>query len=504
MIAARAVPAVIDMAKEGLVLSAQLDTLTNGFNALTKDVDAETLSLDTLRKATRNTVSDVELLQSANVALALGLPIEGLNDLYDAAMSVGNAMGLTTAQAVSDLTRGIGRQSNMILDNLGIVVDTEAAYEAWAEELGTTADKLSDSERKTAFMTAAIEALMEKQAALGETTSETQLALEAWDAWVVNTKTSLGALAGELVLTAQNLKDSWLVEVASAIKAQTDWNAVINQGKDSFTASIPAYDLVDEHLATISGDIRVLIDDWLGLDNATNQHIETINAYFEDLENLGEGLENFGYDLSELTRRVNNFTHETNESLKDSLDWLYEFSDELEAAEQSGKTTGGEGEETTTGGGDKGKGDIDTDLIPDPLSDKAIHPEWTKGVHIPIGPGYFEGTFAEFVPWVKKWWKEVKEWQILAYWNQASNKFISAQSGFRGLVTEPTMFLAGERGAEMVNITPTGGSGGLGGGNVTFNINRALPFPDDPVQLRELAELLWSMEVREYRALGYR
>ena len=57
------------------------------------------------------------------------------------------------------------------------------------------------------------------------------------------------------------------------------------------------------------------------------------------------------------------------------------------------------------------------------------------------------------------------------------NQIKKASTGFEGMVTSPTMFLAGERGAENVNITPlnnpniSGPQGGSQPVNITFSGN---------------------------------
>jgi len=49
---------------------------------------------------------------------------------------------------------------------------------------------------------------------------------------------------------------------------------------------------------------------------------------------------------------------------------------------------------------------------------------------------------------------------------------IAAANGFNGRVDRPTLFLAGEKGSEIINIRPTsrGGGAGAGGGNVIVNV----------------------------------
>lgn len=267
---------------EAAKLGAEIDTLQLSFDAMKEKLGAAGLSLESLRQATKGTVSDVDLLKAANQAMALGLPTADLNDLFSAAMNVGHAMGRTTLQAVNDLTTGMGRQSKLILDNLGILVDTDKAYVDYATTLGhvksetemvataeaasakirldeidaiqdalvlrkrevslteedaatrqelirainlevleldkeaaaletvsqqtkiITVDRkanvamLTDEEKKTAFLTAAIESLSTKSADLGDNIGAAQLKQEQFNTSMVNLKTSVGGALGPL------------------------------------------------------------------------------------------------------------------------------------------------------------------------------------------------------------------------------------------------------------------------------------------------------------------
>jgi hypothetical protein len=191
---------------ESIELGGQIGTLQKSFDALTRDAGVTDLTLDKLRQATKGTVSDVDLLTMANNALALGLPIDQLESLFSAAMDVGHAMGQTTTKSVQDLTTALGRGSARILDNLGILVDTNSAYESYALTLGKTSEELTEAERKTAFQTAAMASLNDKARVLEGTTSESQLAQERWNASVENAKTSAGGFLGPLGQFAPVLK----------------------------------------------------------------------------------------------------------------------------------------------------------------------------------------------------------------------------------------------------------------------------------------------------------
>jgi hypothetical protein len=104
--------------------------------------------MDGLREASKNTVSDLQLMTTASRAILLGLPIGKLTQLMEVARGASKAMGTSVTAAFSDISLGIGRQSRLILDNLGIIVRTGSAYAAYAARIGTTADALTDFENK--------------------------------------------------------------------------------------------------------------------------------------------------------------------------------------------------------------------------------------------------------------------------------------------------------------------------------------------------------------------
>ena len=67
------------------------------------------------------------------------------------------------------------------------------------------------------------------------------------------------------------------------------------------------------------------------------------------------------------------------------------------------------------------------------------------------------------------------------YW--ASRGVTMAAEGFDGMVNSPTMFMAGEAGAEHVKVTPSGQGGG--GGNITVNIQNMNAGDDDLRKLKK-------------------
>lgn len=115
--------------------------------------------LRNLQDITKGQVSLRDLTNSANSAIALlgEESIPRFGELAEVAMKASTALGTDLTQAFADIVKGIGRQSRLILDNLGLIIDTEAAYKSYAATIGKTAKELTEAEKKQAFLNATIE-----------------------------------------------------------------------------------------------------------------------------------------------------------------------------------------------------------------------------------------------------------------------------------------------------------------------------------------------------------
>ena len=193
--------AVFDLARQ----SAGVQALGQSFDQLAAAAGTSGgAMLDALRKASQGTIADADLMLSANKAMMLGVADSAneMAQLLEVAAVRGKAMGLSTAQAFSDLVTGIGRMSPLILDNLGIVTGGEAVFDDYAASLGRTAASLTDVERK--------------QALLDKVISETDLSaipvanqFERMDAAIQNAKVALGEMFGPAVASiAQQIADA--------------------------------------------------------------------------------------------------------------------------------------------------------------------------------------------------------------------------------------------------------------------------------------------------------
>ena len=138
--------------------------------------------LESAKEATKGLLTEHDIRLNANKALSLGV-VENEQDfanLAEAAIILGQKLGVDAGQAVEDLTTGIGRQSVEILDNLGITLRANEAYAIYAERIGKAVKELTDVEKKQAFTTIAIEKATEAARAQGEiiVTTNDKLAIQ--------------------------------------------------------------------------------------------------------------------------------------------------------------------------------------------------------------------------------------------------------------------------------------------------------------------------------------
>lgn len=106
---------VAESAKAGVEMAAQADGVIKAF----KDMDDPNL-LDNLRKATKGTVNDVQLMTAAVQAKDFRIPLEDLGKYLQFAQLKAQQTGQSVDYMTNSIVTGLGRKSPMILDNLGI------------------------------------------------------------------------------------------------------------------------------------------------------------------------------------------------------------------------------------------------------------------------------------------------------------------------------------------------------------------------------------------------
>jgi len=164
--------------------------------------------LAAIKRATDGTVADMDIIAAANKGLLLGLGAQAdqWEQLTEVARHRARAMGLTVTQALDDITTGIGRESRMILDNLGIILDMDEVLGQYADSLGVATDALDAMDRKQAILTSVIEEGQTQIEAAGGIVSDAADQFERLDATLKNLKVSVGELLAEPI-------SDWLGEI---------------------------------------------------------------------------------------------------------------------------------------------------------------------------------------------------------------------------------------------------------------------------------------------------
>lgn len=106
---------IAELINGGLEMAEQADGVTKAFNSLNQEG-----LLDNLRKATKGTVNDVQLMTAAVQAKDFRIPLEDLGKYLEFAQLKAQQTGQSVDYMTNSIVTGLGRKSPMILDNLGI------------------------------------------------------------------------------------------------------------------------------------------------------------------------------------------------------------------------------------------------------------------------------------------------------------------------------------------------------------------------------------------------
>jgi len=166
-----AVAAIQNFASESIRLAREAEGVRNAFLQLNNPQ-----VLDNLRAAVKGTVSDLELMKSANQAKSIGIDMQDLGKVMQYVSKYARATGQDMNQLMSDATLELVRQTGLRLDQLGIsLVEVR-------KRMKETGD----------FTSAVLAEMAEKSAALGDQGETAAEKLDRLTATIENQKTELG------------------------------------------------------------------------------------------------------------------------------------------------------------------------------------------------------------------------------------------------------------------------------------------------------------------------
>jgi hypothetical protein len=139
--------ALADLARQ----AAPVEAIEQAFRGL---ADAPDEMLAALQRGSAGMITQADLMERYNLAAQLvgetfaeQLP-DALDYLGKVSLSTGQDMGFL----LDSLVRGVGRLSPMILDNLAVQIDLNAAYEQWADANGVAVSEMSKADQQAAVM----------------------------------------------------------------------------------------------------------------------------------------------------------------------------------------------------------------------------------------------------------------------------------------------------------------------------------------------------------------
>lgn len=218
---------MIDLSRRGAVFG-QLGDVLNDYAASVGSSADRMLAAAT--KASQGTISQYELILNANRAIQFEVAKtpEAYAKLIELSTALGRAQGIVDTQALEYLTTGLARESRLILDNLGLIINVKEAQAQYAREIGKTADELTTAERKAALLNEAYRQGETAIQANRDAADSAATQFERFDANVQNLKDTFG----DLFATAAASK---VKAIADAIERLNNEVTIYAKGTDAGT-----------------------------------------------------------------------------------------------------------------------------------------------------------------------------------------------------------------------------------------------------------------------------
>jgi uncharacterized protein YidB (DUF937 family) len=155
--------ATLKTAINAVEIGSQIADVNNAFDRLTKQIGVSADELKTrFSDALGGTLTAFDATRKANELLVAGINPDKFDELAQTARALADTLGIDTAQALDQVSDSLLRGNDRALKAIGVHVDLQKAQEEYAKALGTTADKLDETQKLEASRVAII-AQMETQ-----------------------------------------------------------------------------------------------------------------------------------------------------------------------------------------------------------------------------------------------------------------------------------------------------------------------------------------------------
>ncbi len=168
-----------------------LTALAAASGAAGKEILASTQAI------TKGQLSLVESAQQVNLALSAGFNTEQIEGLSEVALKASRALGRDLGDAYTRVVRGSAKMETELLDELGIYTKIEPATRAYAAAIGKSVAKLTEYERRQAFVNAVIAEGQRKFSSINTTIPTAAEKIEAFGKRIIDLGTTVGAFLAE-------------------------------------------------------------------------------------------------------------------------------------------------------------------------------------------------------------------------------------------------------------------------------------------------------------------
>ena len=320
-----AVDAIRQFVSESVELAAQTEGVRNAF----EKINDPTL-LDDLRKATKGTINDFELMKAAVKAKNFNIPLEQLGNLLGFAQKRATETGESIDYMAQSIVLGIARKSIPILDNLGFsATEIREEFKAtgdMATAVGNIIQRqMGDSADATLTLS---EEIAQQQAQITNLKTEIgeQLA-PVYKAWISTTKDGLNSLsllldgqissaerlayalsftqgaAGEAYRLSLKVQRDVRKEMELKRKEEESGNQTTDETIDAVVELTEKQKAAALKAAMLAHDIKYLNEQMQASLFSQKQYSDGWQTIGEELEELDGPIENFDANLEAIDQR---------------------------------------------------------------------------------------------------------------------------------------------------------------------------------------------------------
>ncbi|KGF46307.1 hypothetical protein [Prevotella melaninogenica] len=277
-LAGKALQKVKEFAAEGISMAESADGVIHAFRRLNQPG-----LLDSLRKATKGTVTDVELMKAAVKAKDFRIPLEDLGKYLSFAQLKAQQLDVSVQQMTDDIVTGLGRQSPQILDNLGLsaaeikeqtketgdfmkgvakIVENNlaAAGETYISAADRAAQKTTELQNKQAQLGEALLPLKEKAV---DTFGSMKISIMECIVWLMNHRKASAALG--LAITALTISmtvlntafRAWMAQTVIAKTVMAGWTSTVTMLKGIYLLVAASINTMRGNTALATAQMRL-------------------------------------------------------------------------------------------------------------------------------------------------------------------------------------------------------------------------------------------------------